>query len=101
MNVVGRPLPTCALRRGRRRGRGKMEAEPFLVEMMARIPRGAALDVAAGRGRNALAMARAGIRTVAVDWSLPAMMALGAVARAERLAVWPIVANLDTFHLKS
>jgi len=69
--------------------------------MLARMPRGIVLDVAAGRGRNALAMARAGISVVAVDWSVPAMLALGADARAERLAVWPIVANLDTFHLKS
>jgi tellurite methyltransferase len=75
-------------------------AEPFLIEMLARLPRGIALDVAAGRGRNALAMARAGIGVVAVDWSHPAMMALGAIARAERLALWPIVANLDSFHFK-
>jgi tellurite methyltransferase len=73
--------------------------EPFLVEMLARIPRGIALDVAAGQGHNALAMARAGIRVIAVDWSHPAMMALEAAARAERLALWPIVANLDSFHL--
>jgi tellurite methyltransferase len=76
------------------------EPEPFLAEMIARMPRGIALDVAAGRGRNALAMARAGIRVVAVDWSADAMLALGAAARSERLAVWPVVANLDSFHLK-
>jgi len=68
--------------------------------MLARMPRGIALDVAAGGGRNAIAMARAGIGVVAVDWSHPAMMALGAIARFERLALWPIVANLDSFHLK-
>lgn len=77
-----------------------MEAEPFLVEMLGRVPRGIALDVAAGRGRNALAMARAGIRVVAVDWSNPAMLALGTAARTERLVVWPVVANLDNLHLK-
>ena len=74
--------------------------EPFLVEMLERIPRGIVLDIAAGHGRNALAMARAGINVAAVDWSYPSMLALGAVARAERLSVWPIVANLDSFHLK-
>jgi len=77
------------------------EPEPFLVEMIPRIPRGGiALDVAAGRGRNALAMARAGIRVVAVDFSEPAMHALADAARGKRLAVWPVVANLDSFHLK-
>jgi tellurite methyltransferase len=81
--------------------RERWDAEPFLVEMLARVPRGSiVLDVAAGRGRNALAMARAGIRVIAVDWSHPAMQALGAATRSERLAVWPIVANLDSFHFK-
>lgn len=74
--------------------------EPFLVEMLARIPRGILLDIAAGSGRNALAMARAGIRVVAVDWSASAMLALRAAARTEGLAVWPVAANLDNFHLK-
>lgn len=77
------------------------EPEPFLVEMIPRIPRGGvALDVAAGRGRHALAMARAGIRVVAVDFSKTAIHTLATAARAEHLAVWPVLANLDSFHLK-
>jgi SAM-dependent methyltransferase len=69
--------------------------------MIPRIPRrGIALDVAAGRGRNALAMARAGIRVVAVDFSETAMHALASAARVEHLMVWPVVANLDSFHLR-
>jgi tellurite methyltransferase len=83
------------------RGKPVGIAEPFLVEMIQRIPgSGIALDVAAGRGRNALAMARAGIRVVAVDFSETALHALADAARAERLMVWPVVANLDSFHLK-
>jgi SAM-dependent methyltransferase len=84
----------------RHRGKPAGEAEPFLVEMLARIPRGIALDVAAGRGRNALALARVGHSVVAVDYSVEAMRLLAATARAARLAIWPIVANLDSFHLK-
>jgi SAM-dependent methyltransferase len=76
------------------------EAEPFLVEMLARIPRGVVLDIAAGRGRNALALARAGNAVVAVDYSVEAMRLLASYAQAERLAIWPVVANLDSFHLK-
>ena len=68
--------------------------------MLSRIPRGIALDVAAGRGRNAFAMARAGVKVVAVDFSTEAMRILAASARAAQLAVWPVVANLDSFHLK-
>jgi tellurite methyltransferase len=84
----------------RHRGKPVGEPEPFLVEMIPRIPRGVALDVAAGRGRNALAMARDGIRVVAVDFSEAAMHALAAAARDENLAVWPVAANLDSFHLR-
>jgi tellurite methyltransferase len=83
------------------RGKPVGTAEPFLVEMISRIQRnGIALDVAAGRGRNAFAMARAGIRVVAVDFSETAMRTLADAARAEHLVVWPVVANLDSFHLK-
>ncbi len=81
------------------RGKPAGEAEPFLVEMLARVPRGVVLDVAAGRGRNALALARAGQQVIAVDYSVEAMRLLAATARDGQLAVWPIVANLDTFHL--
>ena len=83
----------------RHRGKPAGEAEPFLVEMLARIPRGVVLDVAAGRGRNALELARAGMRIVAVDYSIEAMRLLAATARDAQLAIWPIVANLDNFHL--
>jgi len=84
----------------RHRGQPPGEAEPFLAAMLARIPRGVALDVAAGRGRNALALARAGMQVLAVDLSAEAMRILAAAARTARLAIWPVVANLDRFHLK-
>jgi tellurite methyltransferase len=84
----------------RHRGKPAGDAEPFLAAMLARIPRGLALDVAAGRGRNSLALARAGMRVVAVDFSVEAMRLLAATARDARLAIWPVAANLDSFHLK-
>ena len=65
----------------RHRGKPAGDAEPFLAEMLARIPRGVVLDVAAGRGRNALALARAGMHVVAVDYSAEAMRLLAATAR--------------------
>jgi tellurite methyltransferase len=61
---------------------------------------GVALDVAAGRGRHAIALVLAGVRVVAVDFSIEAMRGLAATARAERLMLWPVVANLDSFRLK-
>ncbi len=84
----------------RHHGKSAGAAEPFLSEMLARMPRGVGLDVAAGRGRNALALARAGIKVVAVDFSTEAMRILAATARTARLGIWPVVANLDSFHLK-
>lgn len=84
----------------RHRAKPVGDAEPFLLQMLARLPRGLALDVAAGRGRNALVLARAGLSVVAVDFSVEAMRLLAANAHAEHLPIWPIVANLDRFHLK-
>jgi tellurite methyltransferase len=82
------------------RGKPAGDAEPFLTAMLARIPRGVVLDVAAGRGRNSIPLARAGMRVVAVDFSVEAMRLLATTSRSERLAIWPVVANLDNFHLK-
>jgi len=84
----------------RHRGKPAGDAEPFLVAMLARIPRGVALDVAAGRGRNSLVLARAGMRVVAIDFSVEAMRLLAATVHDARLGIWPVVANLDNFHLK-
>jgi tellurite methyltransferase len=84
----------------RHRGKPAGDAEPFLLAMLARMPRGIALDVAAGRGRNSRPLARAGLRVVAIDFSVEAMRLLAATARTDRLAIWPMVANLDNFHLK-
>ena len=84
----------------RHRGKPAGAPEPFLAAMLVRIPRGVGLDVAAGRGRNSLPLARAGLRVVAVDFSTEAMRLLAATAQADRLAIWPVVANLDNFHLK-
>src|ERR1039458_10615835 len=65
----------------RHRGQPPGEAEPFLAAMLARIPRGVALDVAAGRGRNALALARAGMQVLAGGFSAESMRVLAGVAR--------------------
>lgn len=69
--------------------------EPSVLEALELMPRGLALDVAAGRGRNSLALARAGLRVVALDYSEPALRALGAAARAARLPIWPVLADLE------
>jgi tellurite methyltransferase len=73
--------------------------EPFVAEMLPLLPRGLALDIAAGTGRHSLLLARAGFTVHAIDFSLPAMVKLAAAAWAEHLPVHPLVANFDDYPL--
>ena len=78
------------------RGKPAGEPEPFVVKMLPLLRHGGlALDVAAGRGRHALALARAGMRVVAADFSAVAMRTLADLACLERLPIWPVVADFD------
>ena len=70
---------------------------PFLVEWLAQLPAGRALDVAAGLGRHALLLARSGWKIDAVDISTEGLRILRGRARAVGVAVNAVVADLDTF----
>jgi SAM-dependent methyltransferase len=76
-----------------------MAPSPFVAEWVARLapPTAArALDVAMGRGRHAMLLARAGFRTFGVDLKLDAVRdAIGAAA-AEALVVLGWCADLET-----
>lgn len=58
----------------------------------------AVLDLACGRGRNALALAGAGLRTLALDRDAAALAELGARAREARLAVARVRADVEAGH---
>lgn len=73
--------------------------EPFVTEMLPLLPRGLALDIAAGTGRHSLMLARAGFTVHAIDYSLPAMLKLAAGAKAENLAIHCLAADLDAYPL--
>jgi tellurite methyltransferase len=73
--------------------------EPFVAEMLPLLPRGLALDIAAGTGRHSLLLARSGFTVHAIDFSVPAMLNLAAAAQAEHLAVHPLVADLGSYPL--
>jgi tellurite methyltransferase len=74
------------------------DPEPFVTEMLSLLPRGGlVLDVAAGRGRNAIALASGGLRVVAADFSEVALQALGQLARSTQLPIWPLAADFDRF----
>ncbi len=77
------------------------DAEPLVVEMLPLLPRGGlVLDVAAGRGRNTIPIARAGMRVIAVDFSEVALRTLAEIARSEPLPIWPVLADFDRFALR-
>jgi SAM-dependent methyltransferase len=71
--------------------------EPLVLEMIPLLPVGRALDVAAGLGRHSLALARAGMKVVAVDYSEAGLHTLMAAARHERLPISPVVADMISF----
>lgn len=84
----------------RHQGQRPGKPEPFVVEMLPRLPRGLALDVAAGRGRHSLLLARAGMRVIAVDQSQVGIAILASLARAQDLAVSPVVADMTQLPLR-
>jgi tellurite methyltransferase len=77
------------------------EPEPFVKEMLPRLPHtGLAIDVAAGRGRHSAILADHGLRVVAIDYSWEAIATLTKLVRRPRGAIWPAMADLDTFPIK-
>jgi tellurite methyltransferase len=79
----------------RHRGAEIGEAEPSVIEFQPLMPRGRALDIAAGKGRNSIALARGGNQVVAVDWSENALSSLALIARKDGLAIEPVIADLE------
>jgi SAM-dependent methyltransferase len=81
-----------------------MTPSPFIVEWIERIARergGApvALDVAMGRGRHAIALARAGFRTFGVDLRVDAVREAMAAAAREGAAIHGWCADLTRYPL--
>jgi len=79
--------------------RGRDAPSKFLEEVLASgawiIPPGRALDIATGKGRNAIFLASKGFRVDAVDVSAAALQDARKAARAEGRAVDFIEADLD------
>jgi len=70
---------------------------PYLKEWLPIVPRGKALDIASGTGRNALALAEAGFMVTATDISSVAIDMGRSVAAERDLSVeWQVV-DLDNF----
>ncbi len=86
----------------RHRDTSRGTPEPFVMEHLGLIPRGGiVLDVAAGRGRNAIPIAEAGFRVVAADYSETGVRAIADAARKKRLPVHPVIADFDNFAFRA
>ena len=77
------------------------EPVAFLVYAVDRLRPGAALDLAAGEGRNAVYLAQRGFEVTAVDVSAKGLEKCAALARERGVTVRTVVADLDTFDLGS
>ena len=74
-------------RRWRERIGEEVVADTWLLEVRDLLPVGRALDLACGRGRNALELARWGFTVTAVDCSEEALAQLAAAAATESLPI--------------
>ena len=77
--------------------RPRTHPSPFLAERLPDLPKGRALDLACGAGRNALCLAEAGYDVEAVDISAAAVDRGRMAARERGLEVSWRVADLDGF----
>ena len=71
----------------------------FLAEHLTLIPRGRALDIATGEGRNAIFLARNGFVVEGVDLSYAALLKAKVRANQEGVLLMLIQADLTQFHL--
>ena len=80
---------------------GRSAPSPLIVAWADRLPRGRALDLACGSGRNALYLAERGFEVDALDIAEPALKLVRDAARERGLAVNTILADLDDHPLPS
>ena len=75
--------------------RGRNAPSALIVAWADRLPKGRALDLACGSGRNALYLAERGFEVDAMDIAEPALKLVQDAARERGLAVNTILADLD------
>ena len=74
-------------------------ANTILKKYLRSLPKGKALDLAAGEGRNAVFLAEHGFEAEAVDISPVAMSRARKLARARGVKIKAMAADLDTYRL--
>jgi SAM-dependent methyltransferase len=76
------------------------KANPFLRKHIDLLPKGKALDLAAGEGRNAVFLACHGFEVVAVDISEAGLSKARKLAKEMNVRIQTILADLDTYPIK-
>ncbi len=76
------------------------QPSPFLVEQLERLPRGRALDLAMGLGRNTIYLARHGWTVDGVDRSLKGVKEAKALASRLGVSINAIVADLADYKIR-
>jgi SAM-dependent methyltransferase len=76
------------------------EANPFLRKHIRLLPRGKALDVAAGEGRNTLFLAQHGFNVEAVDISKEGLSKARKLAKVKGVKIKTVLADLDQYPIE-
>jgi SAM-dependent methyltransferase len=76
------------------------EANPFLKRHIALLPKGKALDIATGEGRNAIFLAQNGFDVEAVDISKMGLRKARKLAKEMGVKIHTFYADLDTYQIK-
>ena len=76
------------------------EANLFLRKYIHLLPKGKALDIAAGEGRNAVFLAQRGFHVDAVDVSSVGLKKARKLAKEMGVRIHTLVADLDTFEIE-
>ncbi len=76
------------------------KANPFLRRHIALLPKGKALDLAAGEGRNAVFLAEQGFEVDAVDISEAGLRKTQELAQKKNVKVRTVLADLDHYQIK-
>ena len=76
------------------------EPNPFLKKHIRLLPKGKALDIAAGEGRNAVFLAQHGFEVDAVDISEKGLKKARKLAREKRVKINTFLIDLDQYQIK-
>ncbi len=82
----------------RERGRTPLKFDPWLQRVLPLLPPGKVLDIACGRGRNALPMAERGYAVTALDASPQGLSLLAEEARERQLTITTLQQDLEQDH---